>query len=106
MDNMGSYLRLIDFCITQLKAQGPSRTCNESKEEEEEGHWSRAAAARRAGLANSARIRHSGPDSSPGMRVRVLKPFSVVPSSRGSGPCLWVGNSVGNSAVVGNSDVW
>jgi len=29
----GSYLRLIDFCITQLKAQGPSRTCHESKEE-------------------------------------------------------------------------
>jgi len=29
----GSYLKLIDFCITQLKAQGPSRTCNESKEE-------------------------------------------------------------------------
>ena len=32
----GSYLRLIDSCIPQLKAQGPSRTCNESKEEEEE----------------------------------------------------------------------
>ena len=32
----GSYLRLIDSCITQLKAQGPSRTCNECKEEEEE----------------------------------------------------------------------
>jgi len=31
----GSYLRLIDSCITQLKAQGASRTCNESKEEEE-----------------------------------------------------------------------
>jgi len=31
----GSYLRLIDSCITQLTAQGPSRTCNESKEEEE-----------------------------------------------------------------------
>ena len=30
------YLRLIDSCITQLKAQGPSRTCNESNEEEEE----------------------------------------------------------------------
>ena len=29
----GSYLRLIDSCITQLKAHGPSRTCNESKEE-------------------------------------------------------------------------
>ena len=31
----GSYLRLIDSCITQLKAQGPSRTCNESKEEDQ-----------------------------------------------------------------------
>ena len=28
----------IDSCISQLKAQGPSRTCNESKEEEEEVH--------------------------------------------------------------------
>ena len=26
----------LDSCITQLKVQGPSRTCNESKEEEEE----------------------------------------------------------------------
>ena len=33
---VGSYLRLIDSCVTQLRAQGPSRTCNESKEEEEE----------------------------------------------------------------------
>jgi len=32
----GSYLRLIDSCITQLKVQGPSRTCNESTEEEED----------------------------------------------------------------------
>jgi len=32
----GSNLRLIDSCITQLKTQGPSRTCNESKEEEED----------------------------------------------------------------------
>ena len=31
----GSYLRLIDSCITQLKAHGPYRTCNESKEEKE-----------------------------------------------------------------------
>jgi len=29
----GSYLRLIDSCITQLKVQGLSRNCNESKEE-------------------------------------------------------------------------
>jgi len=34
----GSYLRCIDSCITQLKAQVPPRTCNESKEEEEEAH--------------------------------------------------------------------
>ena len=41
----GSNLRLIDSCITQLKAQGPSMNCNESKEEEEEGsepEWGRA----------------------------------------------------------------
>jgi len=30
----GAYLRLIYSCITQLKAQRPSRTCNESKEED------------------------------------------------------------------------
>ena len=36
----GSYLRLIDSRITQLQAQGPSRTCNESKEEEEDTHLS------------------------------------------------------------------
>ena len=35
---VGSYLRLIDSCITQLKAQGPSRTCNLSNDEEE-GVW-------------------------------------------------------------------
>jgi len=33
----GSYLRRIDSYITQLEAQGPSTTYNESKEEEEEG---------------------------------------------------------------------
>ena len=27
---------IIDSCITQLKVRGPSRTCDESKEEEEE----------------------------------------------------------------------
>jgi len=32
----GSYLRRIDSCVTQLKAQGLSRNSNESKEEEEE----------------------------------------------------------------------
>ena len=28
--------RLIDACITQLKVQGPSSTCNDRKEEEDE----------------------------------------------------------------------
>ena len=32
----GSHLKLIDSCITQLKAEGPSRTWTESKEEETE----------------------------------------------------------------------
>ena len=31
----GSYVRRTDSCITQLKAQGPCRTCQESEEEEE-----------------------------------------------------------------------
>ena len=31
----GSYLRLIDSCITQRKAQGPSRTCDESNEDDD-----------------------------------------------------------------------
>ena len=30
-----SYLRRRDSCITQFKAQGPSRTCNKSKGEED-----------------------------------------------------------------------
>jgi len=34
--DLSSCLRLIDSGITQLKAQGPSRTCNESNKEEEE----------------------------------------------------------------------
>ena len=38
-----SYLRLVDSDITRLKAQGPSRTYTESKEEE---HVSGKAAAR------------------------------------------------------------
>ena len=33
----GSFLWLIDSCITLLKAQEPSGTCNESKAEEERG---------------------------------------------------------------------
>jgi len=35
MSEVPPYLGLIDSCITQRKAQGPARTCNESKEEEE-----------------------------------------------------------------------
>ena len=34
MGGGAAYLRLMDSCITHLKDQGPSRTCNESKEEE------------------------------------------------------------------------
>ena len=62
----GSYLRLIDSCFTQLKAQGPSRTCNESKEEEEARErrqvtspWTRQAGALRV-LGGRRRARISG----------------------------------------------
>ena len=34
----GSYLRLIDSCITQLEDQEASRTCNESKKEKKKAH--------------------------------------------------------------------
>ena len=43
-NEVSSYVRRIDSCITQLMAQGPSRTCNESKEDEEGpgfGVWGR-----------------------------------------------------------------
>ena len=42
---VGSYLRLIDSCITQLKAQGPSTTCNESNVGEMDGSEGRSHAA-------------------------------------------------------------
>ena len=32
---VGSYLRRIDSCITQLTAEGPAKTCTESEEERE-----------------------------------------------------------------------
>jgi hypothetical protein len=32
--NLLPYLKLIDSCIAQFQAQGPSRTCDESKEED------------------------------------------------------------------------
>ena len=35
----GSYLRRIDSCITQLKAHGPSRTCDESTEDDDSGRF-------------------------------------------------------------------
>ena len=56
----GLYSRLIDSCINQLKAQGPTRTCNESKHEEEDiglvrtgGQKGRATGSRRAVLSPS-----------------------------------------------------
>jgi len=51
--------RLIDSCITQLKAQGSSRTCNESEEEEEE---------------DGTMVACSASERSMGRQVRYLKP--------------------------------
>ena len=36
VNEAGSYSRLMESCISQLKAQGPSRPCSESKEEGED----------------------------------------------------------------------
>ena len=41
----GAYLTLIDSYISQRKAQGPSGTCNESKEEEDDEHQASGIAA-------------------------------------------------------------
>ena len=57
----GSCLRLIDSCITQRKAQGPSRTCNESKEEEEEVWVCREVRDRLAAEGPHARLRAAPP---------------------------------------------
>ena len=46
-------LRLIDSCTTQLKAQGPYRSCNESIEEEAEFS--------RGGARGFALLYHAGP---------------------------------------------
>jgi len=53
----GSYLRLIDSCTTQLKAQRPCKTCNESTEEDE-GIFQSGPQPFRGGGANPERVRN------------------------------------------------
>ena len=54
----GSYLRLIDSGIIQLQAQGPSRTCKESKGEEEKTYSSISQrSTRKLGLRNFSSMR-------------------------------------------------
>ena len=53
-------MRPIDFCIAQLKAQGPSRFCNESKEEEEDDGISFPGRCVRCGTGAAQRVRESG----------------------------------------------
>ena len=79
----GSYLRLMDSCITQLKAQGPSRTCNESKEEGEEGMFSRPCA--QVSVNRRVRIRrHQGRISQPSRMsgIRQHGGFDARPEAR------------------------
>ena len=54
----GLYLRPIDSCITQLKAQKPSRSCNESNKTEEV--LTARACATRAGFERRFRVQGSG----------------------------------------------
>ena len=64
----GANLAHIDSCITQLKAQGPSRTCSERKEEVEEEEIT----------ANVAYIRQTRPDSGLGFKPKVLESSYVA----------------------------
>ena len=43
-------MRRKDVCVPQLKAQGPSRTCNESKKEEGEEFFERVVESMRGGV--------------------------------------------------------
>ena len=57
----GSYVSLRDSCITQLKAQGPSRTCKASKEEEKRREDLRAPRSSLTGVPRS--LKKTGPGS-------------------------------------------
>ena len=82
-----SYLRLIDSCITQLKAQGPARTCNESKAEEEvtDAALSVALLHRKAGVRGKGGGR-GGAASLRRVAVAIEVPKNIVlPLAQGSG---------------------
>jgi len=67
----GPYLRRIDSCITQLEAQGPSRACDESEEEDLPPTIATFITLRRR--ANVEQVSQSSPDSGRGLshfRVR------------------------------------
>ena len=92
----GSYLRPIDSFITQLKAQGPSRTCNESKGEEKKSGISSAEHACR--LSHFPDVIDSGPtrreDALFWDRPRVVYHrayFSIRMKSSYSGSCYNMG---------------
>ena len=74
----GSFLRFIDSCITQLKAQGPSRTCNETKEEEE---------SRSARLPQSSERGAYETVKALTFRLKSLKRFQLLPLRSESGAC-------------------
>ena len=68
-DTRGGQLRrgLIESCITQLKAQGPSRICNESKEE---GHSRRGEHGSRTSIWSQT-LRHH-PGGNPGVNLKSI----------------------------------
>ena len=72
----GSYLRLMDSCITQLKDQEPSRTCNESKKEEEDWQVARVRGGKHTSIAPPKRLTFLEKLPSPGTCF-ARKAFSV-----------------------------
>ena len=86
-----SYLRHADSCVAQLEAQGPSRTCDESKQDEEVGeereedcvcaqrvsHFFRATAYIQGGATyGRALTRHRGPTAYRSQHRRLNYPLS------------------------------
>ena len=82
----GSYLRLIDSCITQCKAQGPSRTCNKGTEEKK-GRMNRVEGQQTA--SSSFRMWHihdsQGQILACAFKFKPPKPLKLVPLEIGSG---------------------
>jgi len=90
-------LRLIDSCITQHTVQGPSRTCNESKEEEEECEESTSDVV----LCEKKIDREYKPLVQTGKNYPLFRPANITPcSDRKTPPCYPVSRPENTTALL------